>query len=76
MKSGNVVEFVSENITVEKHTNGKIKRLEWSMIQGARTLGYIDLDGVEAITCKEITEPKANEGAAAKEVPNDERRCV
>jgi len=54
LKSGQVVEFVTKNLTKETNQlTGQITKLTWQNIQGETMLFDIALDQVAAITIKE-----------------------
>lgn len=53
LKSGQVVEFVTENLTKYSNSLTPLSKLEWQNIIGEKILFYLDIDQIDAITIEE-----------------------
>ncbi|MCD9026030.1 hypothetical protein [Cohnella silvisoli] len=56
LKSGNVVEIETNEFEYRKGITGKLEEISWMNHEGKKTLNYIDVDQIEAITGMELND--------------------
>lgn len=54
MKSTNIIEFKTNDLTKTKNGYGQLVGLEWDQVSKDKKLSYINLSNIEAIVVDEI----------------------